>query len=647
MAFSGNISSDRLCCTHWAVLIAGCLVGLVAAVVVSGIPFDFSSELAEAKRLGIVSKTILTGYPKSRDVLSYAAFILLPVTFSLAAWLVWSRGRRGELAALFGNEPEIAPVTLRSRRFAIPVVVVIFFLATFNVNRFYVPTDGWYLLGEEGQHLAWAHVIQAGGVYARDFFCLYGPLLIYPQILLMDLFGNTLVVQRAYTYGLNLIGFAILVAFLHQTIRSRGIFILAALFSIAVFPEYTLLSPNGSFPRIFLGFVPLLVLGRYLRRERKLPLVASGFALGISMLFSQEAGFCGMLAIVLFLCLEARNSEGLRLLVRQGGLVAGGGLMVVAPMLIYFYQQNALGQFFDSMYGYPKLVTLGYAALPFPSVADFLTAPLTSGAFFPYWIIGIYILTAISVIVSLFLGLGNRDLHFMAALLLFGMVLFRVALGRSDAAHIYDASAPAFLLAFMMIDKAVLGWKDNSPAIMKAGRTALAVALLVSLGLSLGSSNVLRHNMSSALLEITNISSKFKIQEMGVMLPQLPRAGIFFEPRTAENLVGIGNALDRHTQRGEEVLFFPNEAGYYFLFDRPVPTAYVHAYLAVTSAQRREMVADLERRRPAYVVYSLDSWRIDNIPEHVQVPEVVAYLNEKYTLAEDLGGTLILRRKGL
>jgi hypothetical protein len=109
----------------------------------------------------------------------------------------------------------------------------------------------------------------------------------------------------------------------------------------------------------------------------------------------------------------------------------------------------------------------------------------------------------------------------------------------------------------------------------------------------------------------------------------------------------IGNALDRYTKRGDHVLFFPNEAAYYFLFERRSPTRYVNAYYAVTTAHRLEMVADLEQRRPAYVVYSLGDSRIDNIPEEIQVPEVVNYLYQHYMLAEDLGGALLLRRKGV
>jgi carbamoyl-phosphate synthase large subunit len=49
--------------------------------------------------------------------------------------------------------------------------------------------------------------------------------------------------------------------------------------------------------------------------------------------------------------------------------------------------------------------------------------------------------------------------------------------------------------------------------------------------------------------------------------------------------------------------------------------------------------------RPSYVLYSLNIWRIDDIPENIQVPEVTNYLREKYEPTENLGSAMILRRR--
>ena len=251
---------------------------------------------------------------------------------------------------------------------------------------------------------------------------------------------------------------AILIVFLHLTIRRRWVFIGAALFCLFINPG----------PRSALGIVPLLILYRNLGSGRKLPIAASGFVLGLSLLFSQEAGLCALIATGAFLFLEARGTGGYRQLIGQIGLVTIGCLSVIAPVLTYFYQQDALGRFFESIYGYPKLSTLGYAALPFPHFTDFLAAPLSNGLYLPYWIIGIYLVAAISLSVSLLLGRGNRDIHFRASVLVYGLFLFRIALGRSDISHFINSSLPAFLLAFLMFDDLVGGVNRSTPGSLES-----------------------------------------------------------------------------------------------------------------------------------------------------------------------------------
>ncbi|HBA89287.1 MAG TPA: hypothetical protein DCZ75_15265 [Geobacter sp.] len=638
-------STPRLLWTQWAILFCGSLAGLVAAAIVASFPFDFSRELAEAKRLGIVSRTILAGYPKSRDVLGYALIILLPVSFSCAAWLAWSRGRRQALAELLRCQPAPLPGSSTGRRLAALAFVLSFLLVQFNINNIYEPAGGWAFLGEEGQFLADAQVLLGGGDYARDFLCLYGPLVVYPLAWAMKLFGASMVVARFYTYGLTVISAFILIAMVNLTIRNRALFVAASLLLGALFIGGGGRT-NATLLRVLLGFVPLLVLYRYGESRSKFPPVAAGIAVGISLLFSQEVGLCAVIATGAFLCLESYAARSLRPLALRGGLAGAGCLLVLLPMLGYFYRQQALGRFFESLYGYPKLVTLGFGALPFPSLRVLLSSPFGSGAYFPYWMIGIFLLAAVTLLVRLFLGLGGREINFRSALLVFGMLLFRAALGRSDESHYIFAFIPPLMLALIMLDDSLRGLADCPERTLDTGRRLLVGGLIVSMLLLFGASRVLRENVKNVFTEIGRAPTKFSVQRTGVALPWLKRGGTQFDKATAEDLVKIKGVLERHTKPGEPVLFFPNEAAYYFLFDRPVPSRYVHAYFAVTKQHRLEMVQELERSRPACVIHTLDNWRIDDIMEDVQVPEVVRYMKEKYEMAEDLGNMLVLRRKG-
>jgi hypothetical protein len=631
---------------HWIVLAGGCFAGLVAVALVSGIPFDFSRELAEAKRLGIVSLTILNGYPKSRDLLNYALLVLLPVSCSLGGWLVWSRDRRRQLALLLADSDSDMPP---GRRFILALsLLFLCLLLKFNINNFYGPSGGWGFLGEEGQFLADIQILLNGGDYARDFFSLYGPLVVYPLGWTMKLFGASVLVGRVYSYLLSLAAAVILIAVLNCSIKNRTLFIVAVLTMGALFVSGGGRT-SGTMLRVMLGFVPLLIMFLHQEAEQRLPALGAGFMLGVSLLFSQEVGLCAGIAMVSYLVLDACGTKEYGRLVRRLAWLTVGCSLVVLPLLAHFYRQNSLGLFFESLYGYPKVVTLGYGSLPFPSFMHFVSAPLAGGAYLPYWMIATYIVSAILSLVLLFLGVRSRDIHFRIGLLVFGLFLFRAALGRSDDSHYFFTLPPALLLMFLLLDDMVGGagpGRGQRYPFPLVGRLS-AGAMVVSLLLLFASSRVLRENMVEMVNGVRQFTTKFMVnKDAGIALSRLSRSGeILYDPVTAEDMTKIGRALDRYTKPGDYVLFFPNEAAYYFLFDRRVPTRYVHAYFAATTAQRLDMIADLERTKPVYVVYSLDTWRIDNIPEEVQVPEIVGYLKQKYALVEDVGSILVLKRK--
>jgi hypothetical protein len=106
----------------------------------------------------------------------------------------------------------------------------------------------------------------------------------------------------------------------------------------------------------------------------------------------------------------------------------------------------------------------------------------------------------------------------------------------------------------------------------------------------------------------------------------------------------IRSFLARNTAPGEYVYFYPNEAAYYFLFDRKNPTRFAFSYQAVTAEQRREIIRDLEAKKPRFVIYSRRVWLIDNIQPSVQVPELSSYLADHYLPYEDMDEILVMKR---
>lgn len=621
---------------HIGILLLGISLGTLIAYLFVSLDLHFPGELQAARKLGIVSLTILAGYPKSRDILAYISILGFPIIFSIAIWLLW-RGRQHSrnLAEAFRLAEESDPP--KNSRWIVCLLVVIgcYLFFSFDKDYVYWVTFGWGLLGEEGGHLAIVQSILSGGVYGKDFASPYGPMMTYPMVWSMKLFGTTILTARVYTYLLNLISHGLVIFFLYRTLKSKANFLLSSIIYLAAFPVFTLPAPQWSYLRVTLGFFPLLLTYIYLQNNKKYLLPIGGAILGQSLLFSQEVGICSLFSVFALLMMNYLATRNWRMVIREVSLVLTGCFVSVTPMLLYFYFKGALPAFFMNVYEYPKYFAMGFGALPFPNVKDFLASPWQKGTWFAYWIIFLYIVFASYLIPRILLGQLSRDYFLKASLLIFGILLFRSALGRSDLHHFHFVSPPAFLLVFLFADGSIRGLLKPNPNWFRTAN-ALSLAMLLTLTLFLFTKPV----------GFTTNRYDWRLLENGYRIPDLDRGGVPFDLRTAETLGEIHNFLERNTVPGECTYFFPNEAAYYFLFNRNNPTRYFGAYHAVTKEHRHELVGELEKYKPKYVIYSRHTYRIDGIREDSQVPEVLEYLYQKYGLYVDLKQVLILKRIG-
>lgn len=648
MSGKDALNINKLYLQHTGMLFLGFILGVVAAYFTTLLHVNFSKEFEDAARLGIISKTILIRYPKSKDIYNYLIILGMPVIFSLGTWFVWSlRGKQQILAELFPGDCPVEPKST-AWRVSLVLVTVSYLLLSFNVNYFfkamYNPvTGGWPVLGEEGLILAWAQTILDGGVFSREFSSGYAPMLLYPLTWLMKSFGATILTERVYTYLLNLTAYGIIIAFLYRTFSSKTVFVLSAITYIFIFSPFSFMTPNTTYLRVALGFLPLLLAYVNIERNNRYYLPIIGVIAGQSILFSQEVGICTTISLIVFIALRNLPGRNLRGFLREIALIFIGGAISVTPMLAYLASKGTLANFLTEMYTYPKLYALGYSALPFPSFQQFIDKPLTGGALLHYWIIFVYVFAAIYLFPTLLMGKLTRSDILEISLLAFGILLYRSALCRSDEYHVYFASQPAFILAFLFLDRSIIKIFRQVPAFIKVGYILLALGLSASIGLLLSHSSLIAYTIKSVTVYSIGLG-KTSFEKNRAQLTY-PKAGkVFFDNRLVSTISKIGNFVQNNTKAGEYIFFFPNEPLYYFLFDRKNPTRYAFTYQAITTQQRRELVADLEKNKPLYVVYSLNTWRIDNIPENIQVPEVTEYLFENYQPYANLDEVLILKR---
>lgn len=635
---------------HLGVLIGGASLGALLALVVGGIPIDFSAEIARARELGIVSKTILAGYPKSRDLVNALSVVGLPVLVAFAGWLVWSRRDRSRLRALLSHPDPPRTPSSGLRRWLVPALVAsIGLVLTFNINVFYRPgfnahVGAWIFLGEQGELLEWAGRTLQGQVFGRDYFCLYGPMLIYPLAAALKIFGTNVVVARVYSYALNLVGYAIGIFFLDRTLRTRTGFALSSLVFLLAFNMLYSFTANTTLLRAALGVLPLLLMHLNHAKPQTALVVAAGAVAGQSLLFSQEIGLCCLATLGLWVGLELLLERDLPRAAREAGLLLASVCASVAPFAVYLALHGALGAALESLYGFPRLATLGFGSLPFPSFRAFVAHPIASGAVFHYWVIGVYGVSLLGLLPRLWLGVRDPRLPLEGALTVFGLLIFRIALGRSGEVNVFRSALPAFLLCFLHLERAARVALRGRPRALRIGGAAQATVWALSLGGLFAGSPYLESRLVAQLHDLAHASGKLTLVESGRSLPTLERAGVFVDDTTARSIDQIQDFLSANTRPGEYVYFFPNEAIYYFLFDRRNPTRYALSYFAISRQQRLELVRELEDKKPRYVVFSPRTWRVDGIPEAIQVPEVVAYLRRHYRPVRSSPDVVFLER---
>lgn len=635
---------SKLFIIHTTLLISGGIAGFVMAFYLSTVPWDFYADIENARQLGIVSKTVMSGYPKKRDLLTFALAFGLPVCGALAFWLPWGFKRRKLLSSALYPEPADGKVDSPLRPYILTILALLLVSSYFVLNKMYGASfneynGAWPFLGEEGVFLEWSQRILNGEVQGKDFFCLYGPLMVYPLALLQKIAGPVVSLGRWYAFGLNIMAYVLLAFVIHRTIRNFAVASFALLFMVAVFP-HTLYSANLSPLRYFLGFWPIIPLLRYHSSGLRCWLVMAGMTVGVSFLFSQEVGMCAFLATTSFLVLETYKRQELSKLPRRFLEYFTGYILTVAPFGLYFFSKGALGSLLENMFSYPRLVMLGYGGLAFPSLMEVIEFPFSPMVFDNYWLVFVYAVAACLLITRI--TVSRIDVQALAAsyVIIFGVLLFRSALARSSVGKAYWVSPPMFLILFIGIDYYLSVFKCSTTIIVKNAVGSICLFFILFMT-----------HLSFMLPPLERFSlnlfgkERFELSPFGAKVVGVERDDVLHPPNVALEIQRIADFFSVNGSPGQYTYFFPNEPAYYFLFDKKNPTRYPMSSLMVTTAMRREAVADLEQNKPEFVVYSTETWRPDDIPERVQTPEVYEYLKVNYSVMEDHGAVVFLRRK--
>ena len=250
-----------------------------------------------------------------------------------------------------------------------------------------------------------------------------------------------------------------------------------------------------------------------------------------------------------------------------------------------------------------------------------------------------------------------------------GVLMYRVALGRSEVGHAAFAAFPSLALAAALIERMVLrlgrlygGIGAGNPG-GRIGRIPMLERRLemvfVAGGLGL---LVLAYRFPVASLTtwtgaVDRLAQYFRQEPRPVGVPAIPGwqpvwgkdGGLYyFNAGVADTVKATQAYLDAHTAPGEGVFAFPYVCRYNFLLDRASPLEFGSTIwgAAAHPADRQRLLRELAARPPRYAVYDESEWpNTDGVPWSDRVPEISAYLFERYDLEVQIGTTSILRHR--
>lgn len=670
------MTDNRTHSTGLEALGGGAAVASALVVLARWLPLEFAYQ---PNSLGIVSATTRLGYPSHQEPIFYVLFgalgvlggwlaaaalgrralslpnlivLELQALAALASALLLPRGvATGVVAVLLAGVAVLAaraervpaaPVRSRARGFSAGLVAAIVTLAALRVSRLFeaaylvaarIPDErltrnDWVFQSEDGQHVAWADALQQGLLHGRDFFCLYGPLYDWSVVGMWKLVGRSLAGWHLHVGVTEFLAWAAFLTLAASLLSRRWLLL-----------GLVLLTPHVSL-RIGLPIAALFFLVRFLRARKTRDAGLAGIVIGISLLYSQEFGMAALLSAVLVHAV-ARSPRAM--------LASGVGVVAsMAPVLLYYAAQGALGPMLGDLAGYPAAVSAGYGNLPFPSLPASLPWRLALDPEDTRFLRMGLALGAISVL-GLALSLPRIPIHprsplrwirallddwaaqpdrfAVAVVAFFGLVAYRTALGRSDAFHLFSCTATAFLLIAIAVDRLLDRLRDDRALV--ALQLGLGAFLLVGSGLATGAGG----------------AALFHLEATAATLGRIATGGI--DPRGNGAVNRVVEWLEANSEPDDRFYFLPNDAALYYLTRRPPTTRWVVSHQMVTEAYRQEAFADLRAAPPRYVVWNDATLRVDEIGDEIILgPALWEWLHASYEPVKRVGGMRIWEHRG-
>lgn len=209
-------------------------------------------------------------------------------------------------------------------------------------------------------------------------------------------------------------------------------------------------------------------------------------------------------------------------------------------------------------------------------------------------------------------------------LLLFAVLSFKSALGRNSFSHTLYVIQYLFLAIFAYADYL----KDRLPQYMNAVPYVVVALLFIT-----------------RFSEVDRLYTppKYDASDLRIYV-SLPTIDDNYWLK--DEAIAVREYIRKNTSEKDFVFAFVNDAAYYYLTARPNPTRFYSTWFTEPNFYQQEMLRDLKKNPPVYIIYESKSPHndVDGIPNSVRLKNVNQWILDNYEEDITLYDTLILRR---
>lgn len=497
---------------------------------------------------------------------------------------------------------------------------------------------------DEGIIVYGAQRVLQGDLPYRDFWTQYSPGQLYVLAGLFHIFGSNIMVERwmdVVIRALLALSMLALSARLTSWKLALPVWVLAVLWAQAYgFFGYPI------FAGLMFALASLYAMLRGFSDRRWL--FGAGVLLGLCFAFRHDMavylGAAQVLGLVPAIFLR-KTDEHASLIKRVMATVkialpwVAGAAFIMLPIIAYFVLNAPVSELVNQLFLFPLIEFPKVRDLPYPR----LNWRSNALPFYAPWLV-----YALSLIVALmiFIRHWKEDASYFRAwgivmVALFGLFGFNQARVRSDTIH----TVHFFLVSIVLLPVLFRGWGQRASV---AAQAITAVAVIVGF---------------IALMDPVNVYVQMLADRENNKVALTPEAQAGTLPRAQGALVNseqnfVVREIQRLTQPGEYVYvglnrhdkIFANDVMINFLMDRRSPTRYqeLHPGLVNTEPVQREMIADLEKNRPRYVVTTdMFRWAMEpnDTAKSTGVELLDRYITKHYRYANTIGSYTIYQRR--